>query len=104
MKKILIAGLAALAVGACEATEAKNGDVVSIYFEGYSDGVRFEGGTGSFDLRLGSGQFIPGFEEQLVGAKVGETRDVNVVFPKNYGAANLAGKPAVFKVKVNGIK
>ena len=80
-------------------------DTVNIDFEGFTDGVAFEGGKGeSFDLKLGSGQFIPGFEEQLVGKAVGEEVEVNVTFPKEYHAADLKGKPAVFKVKINAIK
>lgn len=81
------------------------GDVVNIDFEGFVDGVAFEGGKGEkYDLTLGSGQFIPGFEDQLVGTKAGDEKDVNVVFPENYGAANLAGKKAVFKCKVHAVK
>lgn len=80
-------------------------DTVNIDFEGFTDGVAFEGGKGeSFDLKLGSGQFIPGFEEQLVGKAVGEEVEVNVTFPEEYHAADLKGKPAVFKVKINAIK
>lgn len=80
-------------------------DTVNIDFEGFTDGVAFEGGKGeSFDLKLGSGQFIPGFEDQLVGKSIGEETEVNVTFPEEYHAENLKGKPAVFKVKINGIK
>lgn len=83
----------------------EKGDVAEIDFEGFIDGVAFEGGKGeSHPLEIGSGTFIPGFEEQLIGAQVGEERDVNVTFPEEYQAENLAGKDAVFKVKVNGIK
>ncbi|MBQ7093818.1 MAG: trigger factor, partial [Clostridia bacterium] len=85
--------------------EAELGDTVMIDFEGFIDGVAFEGGKGdNFDLKLGSGMFIPGFEDQLVGKKAGEECDVNVTFPEQYGAAELAGKPAVFKCKVHEVK
>jgi len=88
-----------------EDRSAQNDDTVNIDFEGFADGVAFEGGKGeNFDLKLGSGQFIPGFEEQLVGKNIGEEVDVNVTFPKEYHAENLKGKDALFKVKINGIK
>ncbi|MDO4262360.1 MAG: trigger factor [Eubacteriales bacterium] len=81
------------------------GDMVSLDFEGFVDGVAFEGGKGeNYDLTIGSGTFIPGFEDQLVGAEIGKELDVNVTFPEEYGAKELAGKAAVFKCKVNGIK
>ncbi len=84
---------------------AQNGDIVNIDFEGKVDGVKFEGGEAEgFDLTLGSGQFIPGFEDQVVGMAIGESKDVNVTFPENYQAENLKGKPAVFTVKLNGIQ
>lgn len=84
---------------------AANGDIVNIDFVGTVDGVKFDGGEAEgFDLTLGSGQFIPGFEDQVVGMNIGETKDVNVTFPENYQAENLKGKPAVFAVKLNGIK
>lgn len=84
---------------------AADGDTVVIDFEGFMDGVAFEGGAGdNHSLKLGSGTFIPGFEEQLVGVSAGEEKDVNVTFPEDYGAAELAGKPAVFKVKVHEVK
>jgi trigger factor len=84
---------------------ADNGDTVQIDFEGFVDDVPFEGGTGQdYSLELGSGTFIPGFEEQLVGVKVGESKDVKVTFPESYHADNLAGKDAVFKVTVNKIE
>ena len=84
---------------------AQNGDTVNIDFVGTVDGVKFEGGEAEgFDLTLGSGQFIPGFEDQVVGMNIGETKDVNVTFPENYQAEALAGKPAVFAVKVNAIQ
>lgn len=83
---------------------AKNGDIVNIDFEGFIDGVAFDGGKGEgHDLELGSGQFIPGFEDQLIGAKAGDQVDVNVTFPENY-APELASKAATFKVKVNEVK
>ena len=85
--------------------EAKKGDVVNLDFEGFVDGAAFEGGKGEkFDLELGSGTFIPGFEEQLEGKNVGEECDVNVTFPEEYAEKSLAGKPAVFKCKINEIK
>ena len=84
---------------------AQNGDIVNIDFVGTVDGVKFDGGEAEgFDLTLGSGQFIPGFEEQVVGMAIGETKDVNVTFPENYQAENLKGKAAVFSVKLNGIQ
>lgn len=84
---------------------AANGDIVNIDFVGTVDGVKFDGGEAEgFDLTLGSGQFIPGFEDQVVGMNIGETKDVNVTFPENYQAENLKGKAAVFAVKLNGIK
>ena len=83
----------------------QNGDIVNIDFVGTVDGVKFDGGEAQgFDLTLGSGQFIPGFEDQVVGMNVGDTKDVNVTFPDNYQAENLKGKPAVFAVKVNAIQ
>lgn len=85
--------------------EAQMKDITVIDFEGFVDDVAFPGGTGTdYSLELGSGTFIPGFEEQLVGARVGESRDVRVTFPENYHSENLAGKDAVFKVTVKGIK
>ncbi len=84
--------------------EAKNGDTVDIDFEGFTDGVPFEGGKGEhYDLELGSGSFIPGFEDQLVGVKAGDSVDVNVTFPTQYNPA-LAGKDATFKVTVHEVK
>lgn len=80
-------------------------DVSTIDFEGFVDGVAFEGGKAeNFELTIGSGQFIPGFEDQLIGMKIGEEREINVTFPKEYHAENLAGKPAMFKVKLISIK
>jgi trigger factor len=85
--------------------EAKEGDFADIDFLGRLDGEPFEGGAGNdYVLEIGSGQFIPGFEEQIVGKKAGETLDVNVTFPDEYQAEHLAGKPVVFEVKVNSIK
>ncbi len=84
---------------------AVSGDIVNIDFVGTVDGVKFDGGEAEgFDLTLGSGQFIPGFEDQVVGMNIGETKDVNVTFPENYQAENLKGKAAVFAVKLNGIQ
>jgi trigger factor len=84
---------------------AASGDTVTIDFEGFTDGKAFEGGKGTdYDLVLGSGTFIPGFEDQLIGASVGEERDVNVTFPEEYNSKELAGKPALFKVTVKEIK
>lgn len=83
----------------------KDGDMTIIDFEGFVDGVAFEGGKGeNHNLTIGSGQFIPGFEEQLIGAEIGKEIDVNVTFPEEYHAEDLAGKPAVFKVTVKEIK
>lgn len=84
---------------------AADGDITVIDFEGFVDDKAFEGGKGeSYSLTLGSGQFIPGFEEQIVGHNNGDEFDVNVDFPADYQAADLAGKPAVFKVKLHEIK
>ncbi|MDN7240325.1 trigger factor [Planococcus sp. N028] len=81
------------------------GDTAVIDFEGFVDGEAFEGGQGSdYSLEIGSNSFIPGFEEQLVGVKAGEEKDVEVTFPEEYHAAELAGKAATFKVKVNEVK
>ena len=83
---------------------AQNDDVVKIDYEGFCDGKAFEGGKAEdASLKLGSGQFIPGFEDQVVGHSVGDEFDVNVTFPEEYHAAELAGKAAVFKVKLKGI-
>ena len=84
---------------------AQLGDIANIDFVGTVDGVKFEGGEAEkFDLTLGSGQFIPGFEDQVVGMNIGETKDVNVTFPENYQAEALKGKAAVFAVKLNAIQ
>ena len=81
------------------------GDTANINFEGFLDGVAFEGGKGEgFDLKLGSGQFIPGFEDQLVGMKKGEEKTIKVTFPENYGSEKLAGKETEFAIKINAIK
>ncbi|MEH6891633.1 trigger factor [Bacillus sp. JJ864] len=83
----------------------ENGDTAVIDFEGFVDGEAFEGGQGeNYSLAIGSGTFIPGFEEQVVGLKAGEQKDVEVSFPEEYHAAELAGKPATFKVTVHEIK
>ena len=88
-----------------EKSVLENGYTAVIDFEGFVDGEAFEGGKGeNYSLELGSNTFIPGFEEQLIGLKIGEETEVNVTFPKNYFSKDLAGKPAVFKVKVNDIK
>ncbi|MBR6736310.1 MAG: trigger factor, partial [Oscillospiraceae bacterium] len=84
---------------------AKLGDIANIDFEGFLEGVAFEGGKGEgHPLTLGSGSFIPGFEDQVIGHTTGEEFDVNVTFPEDYAEASLAGKAAVFKVKINSIK
>ena len=85
--------------------EVKNGDVAIIDFEGFKDGEAFDGGKGeNYSLEIGSNTFIPGFEEQVIGMKAGEEKDLNVTFPEDYGAKDLAGAPVVFKVKVNEVK
>ncbi|MFA5216735.1 trigger factor [Sulfuricurvum sp.] len=82
-----------------------SGDTVLMDFEGFVDGEPFEGGKAEgFSLRLGSGQFIPGFEDQMIGMKKDEEKTIDVTFPENYGGAKLAGKPAQFKVKVQAIQ
>ena len=82
---------------------AEMGDTANIDFEGFDNGVPFDGGKGdNFDLKLGSGQFVPGFEEQVVGMTAGEEKDIDITFPENY-AAELAGKPVVFHVKLNKV-
>lgn len=87
-----------------EAT-VENGDMLKIDFEGFINGVPFEGGKGeNVDLTIGSGTFIPGFEEKLIGMMIGEEREIQVTFPENYHTEELAGKEAVFKVKVNEIR
>ena len=85
-------------------TAAEMGDIAKIDFDGYIDGVAFEGGKGeNYSLKLGSGSFIPGFEEQVAGHKIGDEFDVNVPFPADYHAEELAGKSACFKCKINAI-
>ena len=85
--------------------EAKTGDTVVLDFEGFVDGKPFDGGKAEgYTLTLGSGAFIPGFEDQIVGHSAGEEFDVNVTFPEEYQAAELAGKPAVFKIKLHEVK
>ena len=84
---------------------AKKNDIANINFEGFVDGVAFDGGKGeNYDLKLGSGSFIPGFEDQIIGKQIGEEFDVNVTFPEQYGAKELAGKAATFKTKINALK
>ena len=84
---------------------AQNGDMAVIDFEGFQDGVAFEGGKAEdYTLELGSGTFIAGFEEQVVGMNIGEEKEINVTFPEEYHSPNLAGKEAVFKVKLNSLK
>jgi trigger factor len=83
----------------------QNGDTVTLDFEGFVDGVAFEGGKGeNYELKIGSGSFIPGFEDQIVGQKIGEGFDVNVTFPEDYSAKDLAGKAATFKCEVKSLK
>ena len=85
--------------------EAKLDDQANIDYQGLLDGVPFEGGTAQgHELVLGSGAFIPGFEDQVVGMKIGEEKDINVTFPENYHSKELAGKPVVFKVKLNSLR
>ena len=79
------------------------GDIANIDFAGYIDGVAFEGGTGRYNLEIGSGDFIEGFEDGLIGAMPGEAVELNLTFPENYGSADLAGKDVVFEVTVNYI-
>lgn len=83
----------------------QDGDIVTLDFEGFVDGVAFEGGKGEdYDLTIGSHTFIDTFEEQLIGLNINDESEVVVTFPENYGQANLAGKPATFKVKINAVK
>ena len=106
MKKFMsILGICSVAMlAACDSNAgAKNGDTVIIDFAGYLNGEQFEGGTATgFPLKLGSGQFVPGFEDQVVGMKIGETRDINITFPEQY-VPGLAGKDVVFKVTLQDI-
>ncbi|MDR0726691.1 MAG: FKBP-type peptidyl-prolyl cis-trans isomerase [Rickettsiales bacterium] len=104
MKKIMtvFAVVGALFLGGCDRS-AKSGDVVVIDFAGFLGDVQFEGGTAeNFKLKLGSGMFVPGFEDQLIGAKKGEERDVKITFPEQY-VPGLAGKDVIFKVTVKDI-
>jgi len=88
-----------------EGREAKEGDTANIDFDGYKDGEQFEGGKAeAYDLKLGSGSFIPGFEEQVIGKNVGDEFEVNVNFPEDYQVEELKGAPVVFKVKLNELK
>ena len=88
-----------------EKGKVENGDVAIIDFEGFKDGVAFDGGKGeNYSLEIGSHTFIPGFEEQVIGMKTGEEKDLDLEFPEDYGAKDLAGAKVVFKVKVNEIK
>ena len=85
--------------------KVEEGNIAVIDFEGFKDGEAFDGGKGeNYSLEIGSNTFIPGFEEQVKGMKVGEEKDINLTFPEDYGAKDLAGKDVVFKVKVNAIK
>jgi trigger factor len=100
MKKLLFASVASLALLAGCDNGAKSGDTVVINFSGFLNGEQFAGGTAeNFPLTLGSGQFVPGFEDQLIGMKKGEERDVKITFPEQY-VPGLAGKDVIFKVKV----
>ena len=103
MKKVMgVMAMCALLAG-CDKV-AKNGDTVIIDFAGFLGTEQFAGGTASnYPLKLGSHTFVPGFEEQLVGAKIGESRDVNITFPTNY-VPQLAGKDVVFKVTIKDIR
>ena len=104
MKKILGTIAMCAALGACD-FGAQNGDTVIIDFAGFSGDEQFAGGTAKdYPLKLGSGLFVNGFEEQLIGAKVGETRDVKITFPDDYFAEPLAGKDVVFKVTIKEIQ
>ncbi|MDR0967499.1 MAG: FKBP-type peptidyl-prolyl cis-trans isomerase [Rickettsiales bacterium] len=108
MKKLFSAAAlaGALFVGACDANSdvAKNGDTVVINFAGFLGDTQFAGGTAeNFPLTLGSGQFVPGFEDQVVGMKIGEERDIAITFPTQY-TPELAGKDVIFKVKVVDIQ
>ncbi len=89
---------------AVEGRSAQNGDIANIDFVGSIDGVKFDGGEAhGFDLTLGSGQFIPGFEDQVIGMNVGEKKDISVTFPEDYQAADLKGKAAIFEVTLNSL-
>lgn len=85
--------------------KVENKDIAIIDFEGFKDGEAFDGGKGeNYSLEIGSNTFIPGFEEQIIGMKANEEKDINVTFPEDYGVKDLAGAPVVFKVKVNEVK
>lgn len=85
--------------------EIKNGDIAIIDFEGFKDGIAFEGGKGeNYSLTIGSNTFIPGFEEQLIGMKTGDSKEIEVTFPEEYHSEELKGQPATFKVKINEVK
>ena len=85
--------------------KVENGDIAIIDFEGFKDGVAFDGGKGeNYSLEIGSHTFIPGFEEAVIGMKAGDEKDIDLTFPEDYGAADLAGAKVVFKVKVNEVK
>jgi trigger factor len=100
-----LAGAQAPLVNIDEDRALVSGDSVLFDFEGFVDGEPFEGGKAeNFSLRLGIGQFIPGFEDQVIGMKKGDEKTIDVTFPENYGSANLAGKPAQFKVKIHAIQ
>ena len=99
----LLRGYAELVVK--EEGNVENGDVAVIDFEGFKDGIAFDGGKGeNYSLEIGSNTFIPGFEDGVIGMKKGETKDLNLTFPESYGVEDLAGKEVVFKVTVNEIK
>ena len=86
-------------------TVVENGDVANIDYEGLLDGEAFDGGTAQdYDLEIGSGSFIDGFEDGLIGKKIGDTVDLNLTFPKDYSSTDLAGKEVVFTVKINSVK
>ena len=88
-----------------EGRPAKDGDTANIDYEGFKDGAPFDGGKGEkYDLKLGSGSFIPGFEEKIVGHEIGESFDIDVTFPEDYHAEELKGAPVVFKIKLNALK
>lgn len=92
-------------IGKDDDSAVENGDITVIDFEGFKDGVAFEGGKAEgYELTIGSNTFIPGFEDQLVGMKKGEEKDITVTFPEQYGNADLAGAEAVFKIKLHDIK
>lgn len=100
-----LAGAQAPLVNIEEDRALESGDSALLDFEGFVDGEPFEGGKAeNFSLRLGSGQFIPGFEEQVIGMKKGDEKTIDVTFPENYGGVKLAGKPAQFKVKIHAIQ